>query len=103
MLRRELDTLTNQKNSKEGGQKWNGKSKEPVARFLKSYAVFISDHTGKEDTFFTTIQQKGSISREEDLQLMGHYESCRNEAGRSARIEEMIKLIGYLESREWMR
>lgn len=27
-------------------------SREPVARFLKSYSVFISDHTGKEDKFF---------------------------------------------------
>jgi hypothetical protein len=26
--------------------------KEPVARFLKSYVVFIEDHTGKEDIFF---------------------------------------------------
>ncbi|AIF85465.1 hypothetical protein NTE_03437 [Candidatus Nitrososphaera evergladensis SR1] len=45
MLRRELDTLNdnhddNDKNRKKG-PKWNkDKSKEPVARFLKSYAVF---------------------------------------------------------------
>jgi hemerythrin-like domain-containing protein len=32
--------------------------KEPVARFLKSYAVFLSDHTGKEDTFFDMIEEK---------------------------------------------
>jgi hypothetical protein len=60
MLRRELDTLTNQKNSKEGGQKWNGKSKEPVARFLKSYAVFILDHTGKEDTFLQLFNRRAA-------------------------------------------
>ena len=41
-------------------------SREPVARFLKSYAVFISDHTGKEDRFFDIIEEKKSISEEED-------------------------------------
>lgn len=101
MLRRELDALTDHDNN-EGRLRWNNKDKEPVARFLKSYAIFVSDHTGKEDIFFKTIQNKGSISPEEDVELMIHYESCRNEAGGRARIEEMIKLIGYLEGREWM-
>ena len=32
-------------------------SREPVARFLKSYAVFISDHTGKEDKFFDLVEE----------------------------------------------
>jgi hemerythrin-like domain-containing protein len=103
MLRRELDALMDQDSSKEAGLKWKNRNKEPVARFLKSYAVFVLDHTGKEDIFFKTIQHKHSISQEEDLQLMRHYESCRNEAGGRARIEEMITLIGYLESREWLR
>jgi hypothetical protein len=47
----------------------------------------------KEDIFFKTIQHKRSILRGEDVQLVRHYESCRNEAGVHARIEEMIKLI----------
>jgi hemerythrin-like domain-containing protein len=34
---------------KENGEKG---SLEPLARFLKSYSVFITDHTGKEDRFF---------------------------------------------------
>jgi len=101
MLRRELDGLTN-RDSREGGLKWNNKNKEPVARFLKSYAVFVSDHTGKEDIFFQSIQQKRSISEEEDMQLVKHYELCKSQAGGSVRIEEMLRLIGYLESREWM-
>jgi hypothetical protein len=32
--------------------------KEPAVRFLKSYAVFLSDHTGKVDTFFDMIEEK---------------------------------------------
>ena len=104
MLRRELDLLIDHKRyDKYEGLKWNNKNKEPVARFLKSYAVFVSDHTGKEDVFFKTIQEKHSLSEEEDIQLVKHYELCRNQVGGKARIEEMIRLVGYLEDREWMK
>jgi hypothetical protein len=78
-------------------------SREPVARFLKPYAVFISYHNGKEDKFFDLIEEKGSISREEDQILMKHYESCRNQVGGKARIEEMLRSIDYLEDRECMK
>jgi hemerythrin-like domain-containing protein len=104
MLRRELDLLIDHKRyDKYEGLKWNNKNKEPVARFLKSYAVFVSDHTGKEDVFFKKIQEKHSLSKEEDIQLVKHYELCRNQVGGKARIEEMIRLVGYLEDREWMK
>jgi hemerythrin-like domain-containing protein len=100
MLRRELDRLTDHDAE---GLRWNGKNKEPVARFLKSYAVFVSDHTGKEDTFFKDIVNKRSLSQEEEEQLTRHYEICKNEAGGQARMDEMIRLIGYLETRDWMK
>jgi hemerythrin-like domain-containing protein len=103
MLRRELDALTGHNSSGGGGLKWSDKNKEPVARFLKSYAIFVSDHTGKEDTFFKTILSDHSISQDEDKQLRRHYEKCKNEAGGRARIDEMIRLIVFLENREWMR
>ena len=105
MLRRELDSLIDHdRYEKYEGLKWNdNKSKEPVARFLKSYGVFVFDHTGKEDLFFEKIQEKHSLSEEEDIQLVKHYELCKNRTGGQARIEEMIKLVGYLENRKWMR
>ena len=108
MLRRELNALTEHdhgNNSKAAGigLKWNNRSKEPVARFLKSYAIFVSDHTAKEDTFFKIIQEKNSISEEEDRKLLRHYEACKGEIGGQARIEEMVKLIDYLEGREWTK
>jgi hemerythrin-like domain-containing protein len=92
--------LRNLKAWKEGG---GTDLREPVARFLKSYSVFISDHTGKEDIFFDMIQEKSSLSNEENEILMKHFESCRNELGGAVRIEQMMKLIEYLEKREWMR
>lgn len=78
-------------------------SREPVARFLKSYAVFISDHTGKEDIFFDFVEERHSISKEEDLMLIEHYKSCRNQAGGKIRMEQMLKLIDSLEAREWVK
>jgi len=104
MLRRELELLIDHdKYDQSEGLKWKtNKSKEPVARFLKSYSVFVFDHTGKEDIFFKMIQEKHSISNEEDIQLVKHYEICRTQTGGQARIEEMIRLVGYLEDREWM-
>ena len=103
MLRRELEFLIDHDRfDKYEGLKWNNKSKEPIARFLKSYAVFVFDHTGKEDLFFEKIQEKHSLSEEEDIQLVKHYELCRKQVGGRARIEEMIRLVRYLEDREWM-
>src|SRR5919108_2143043 len=108
MLRRELDELIRHDDSSNSKGvstrlKWNNRNKEPVARFLKSYAVFVSDHTAKEDTFFQAIQEKNSISEEEERELLRHYEVCKGQIGGQARIEEMVKLIDYLEGREWMK
>jgi hemerythrin-like domain-containing protein len=107
MIRRELDALIERDGSDSKGSgvglKWSSKNKEPVARFLKSYAIFVSDHTSKEDIFFKSIQEKNSISKEEDWDLLRHYEACRGQIGGQARIEEMMRLIEYLESREWMK
>ena len=108
MLRRELEELIRRDDSSNSKGvstrlKWNNRNKEPVARFLKSYAVFVSDHTAKEDTFFQAIQEKNSISEEEDRELLRHYELCKGQIGGQARIEEMVKLIDYLEGREWMK
>lgn len=105
MLRRELDALIVHKRDGENskGLEWDQtKSKEPVARFLKSYAVFVSDHTGKEDVFFETILRKHTLAETEDAELLKHYAVCRQQAGGQARMEEMMRLIEYLESREWL-
>ena len=108
MLRRELDALIEHDGGHDSkgagvGLKWNNRNKEPIARFLKSYAIFVSDHTSKEDIFFKSIQVKNSISEEEDRDLLRHYEACKSRRGGQARIEELVRLIEYLESREWMK
>ena len=79
------------------------KIKEPTARFLKSYAVFITDHTGKEDKFFDLIQQKNSISTQEDQMLLKHYELCKSRIGGKVRVEQLLRLIEYLENTWWIK
>jgi hemerythrin-like domain-containing protein len=113
MLRRELkewkEKLKQQQNNKNNlaavnnNSNSNSKLQEPVARFLKSYAVFIDDHTGKEDKFFDIVEERKVITNNEDKIMLEHYELCKNQAGGEARIQEMIRLIEYLEEREWMK
>ena len=114
MLRRELKVWKQNKHkdeAKEEGKQEKKitienedlKVKEPVARFLKSYAIFITDHTGKEDKFFDLIEEKDSISTKEDQVLLQHFEVCKNQIGGDARLVQMIRLIEYLEGREWMK
>lgn len=78
-------------------------SREPVARFLNAYSIFISLHTGKEELFFDIIEEKGNLSEEEHSLVMKHFKVCRSDVGGKARVEQITKLIGYLEEREWMR
>ena len=106
MLRREINML--KKNRNKGNSKVllnNDESKlnEPVARFLKSYAVFIDDHTGKEDKFFELIESGKLLSVDEDKRLLKHYEVCKNQVGGEIRIQEMLRLIDYLEEQDWMK
>jgi hypothetical protein len=70
---------------------------------LKSYAVFIDDHTAKEDEFFDLVDSNNSISTYEDKMLLEHYKVCKKEVGGDARIPEMIRLIEYIEDQAWMR
>ena len=122
MLRRELNIWKENKNKKMQAAKEREKGaevsepdkklltentdseiKEPTARFLKSYAVFIADHTGKEDKFFDLVQEANIISEKKDQMLLKHYEACKNQIGGKLKIEQMMRLIEYLEGTWWMK
>lgn len=104
MLRRELNEWKRKrKETSPEINKHDTTTLEPVARFLKSYSVFIDDHTGKEDKFFDLVDERNVISDKENEMLLKHYEICKNQAGGKARMQEMIILIEYLEEREWMK
>ncbi|MGI0045666.1 MAG: hemerythrin domain-containing protein [Nitrosotalea sp.] len=82
-------------------QKWKeeGNGREPVARFLKTYAVYLNDHMTKEDKFFD-IAEKQILSPEEEKMM---YEEFRAVNAVVTKLDEMIKSIDYLEQVDWMK
>jgi len=73
--------------------------REPVARFLKTYAVYLNDHITKEDRFFD-ISEKEILSQEEE-KLM--YEEFRAVTAITTKLDEMVQLISKLELQPWMK
>ena len=78
-------------------------SREPVARFLKTYAIYVTDHTTKEEKFFDAVEENKSITAKEDRELLRHYEMCKKDVGGDARVEELVRLVEYLEGQGWMK
>jgi len=72
--------------------------REQVARFLKTYAVYLDDHLTKEDKFFE-IAEKEVLSKEEEKMI---YEEFRAVTAIATKLDEMIKTMDYLESTSWM-
>lgn len=107
MLRRELkqykERISKKDQSTENNVSGELINHEPIARFLKSYAVYIDDHTAKENKFFDLVDANNSLSSDEDKMLLEHYEVCKKQAGGEVRIQEMVRLIEYIETQEWMR
>lgn len=72
--------------------------KEQVARFLKTYAIYLDDHLTKEENFFD-ISEKEVLSNEEENMM---YEEFRAVTAIVTKLDEIIKTIEYLESTSWM-
>lgn len=73
--------------------------REPVARFLKAYHVYLDDHMTKEEKFFDSVENEVLSQEEEEMM----YEEFRSVTTISAKLDEMLKLIDYLENTPWMR
>ena len=82
-------------------QKWKDgeNEREPVARFLKAYAVYLNDHMTKEEQFFD-ITEKQVLSQEEEKMM---YEEFRAVTAVVTKLDDMIKLLDYLEQTPWMK
>jgi hemerythrin-like domain-containing protein len=74
-------------------------AREPLARYLKTYSVFILDHTSKEDRFFTDVKEKRSLSDREEKVLKREFEQMKHECVRKS--GNLVKLLKELESAEW--
>ena len=76
----------------------NGENaREPVARFLRTYAIYLNDHLAKEDKFFDEASSN-VLSPEEEQEM---FEQFRSVMAISKKIDDMIKEIDYLESTPW--
>lgn len=82
-------------------QKWkNGEdAREPVARFLRTYSIYLEDHLKKEEEFFAKAQSE-ILSKEEEQEM---YEQFQSVMAISTKIETILKEIDYLEQQNWFK
>lgn len=74
-------------------------AREPLARYLKTYSVFILDHTSKEDRFFNDVKGSGSLSAEEEDALKGRFEAMRHRCAAGG--ARMADTVAELEKSDW--
>ena len=72
-------------------------AREPVARFLRTYSIYLMDHMSKEEQFFDKAERE-VISKEEEMEM---FEQFRSVMAITTKMQEMIKEIEYLEKRPW--
>lgn len=70
-------------------------SREPVARYLRTYRIYLEDHMRKEEAFFDRAEAE-ALSPEEEREM---YEQFRSAP--AASLEALAREISYLEEREW--
>ncbi len=72
-------------------------AREPVARYLRTYSIYLQDHLSKEDKFFDQAEEM-VLSKEEEIEM---YEQFKSVMAVSKKLELIIREIEYLESRPW--
>lgn len=77
-------------------------AKEPLARYLKTYSMFILDHTTKEDSFFMKLKENQSLSEGEEMMLKRQFNCMKLECARKGG-SNLIQILGQLESTDWVR
>ena len=74
-------------------------AREPVARFLKTYSIYLMDHMTKEEKFFDEAESE-ILSKEEEFEM---YEQFSSSMVTSKKIEDLIQEIQYLENQQWFQ
>jgi len=74
-------------------------AREPVARYLKTYSIYLMDHMAKEENFFDKAEAE-VLSKEEEYDM---YEQFKSVMTISKKMEDMIKEIEYLENQPWFQ
>ncbi len=76
-------------------------AREPLARYLKTYSVFILDHTTKEDRLFTDVKEHRSLSADEEKDLKKEFERMKHECMRKS--GDFVAVLKELETADWAR
>lgn len=76
-----------------------GDAREPVARFLKTYSIYLMDHMTKEEKFFDEAESE-ILSKEEEFEM---YEQFTSSMVTSKKMEDLIQEIQYLENQPWFQ
>lgn len=76
----------------------NDNAREPVARYLRTYSIFLMDHMRKEEDFFDKAEAQ-VLSKEEEYDM---YEQFKSVMAISKKQKDMIKEIEYLEKQSWV-
>lgn len=71
-------------------------AREPVARYLRTYSIYLHDHISKEEHFFMDAAK--SLTKEEEREM---YEQFSSVMAVAKKIDEMKKELDYLESCSW--
>jgi len=74
-------------------------AREPLARYLKTYSVFILDHTSKEDRFFTDVKETRALTDREEKALKKEFERMKHECTRKS--GDLAEILEQLEDADW--
>jgi len=77
----------------------NENSGEPVARFLRTYSIYLNDHLSKEEDFLERAE-KEVLSKEEEQDMFEQFQSVM---AVSEKMESILKEINYLENQPWFK
>lgn len=72
-------------------------AREPLARYMRAYSVYIADHLSKEEDFFDRAEAE-ILSKEEEFEM---YEQFRSVMATSKKLEDLLCDVDYLESQPW--
>ena len=74
-------------------------AREPVARFLRTYSIYLNDHMEKEEKLFEKVESE-ILSREEEQDL---YEQFLSVLAITKKVEHLIREINILENQQWCK
>ena len=82
-------------------QKWKKGENgwEPVARFLRTYSIYLKDHMEKEEEFFNKAE-KTILSPEEEQEMFEQFQSVM---AITKKIQFFVSQMDYLEKQPWFK